>query len=51
VVPVTAAGVVPLMAGAAVTRLRCRDSAIAADLAYRALAAFVAWGRFGPAPF
>jgi uncharacterized membrane protein YphA (DoxX/SURF4 family) len=51
-VPLAAAGLVLLMAGAVVTRLRRHEAkAMAADLAYLALAAFVAWGRFGPESF
>ncbi|MFE0130969.1 hypothetical protein ACFWY6_05185 [Streptomyces sp. NPDC059037] len=33
------------------TRLRRHEAAIAVDLAYLALAAFVAWGRFGHESF
>jgi hypothetical protein len=51
-VPVAAVGVVLLMIGAAVVRLRFGSpKAIVGDAAYLALAAFVAWGRFGPEPF
>jgi hypothetical protein len=53
-VPLAAVGVVLLMAGAVIIRLRSRHVAhatIAVDLIYLALAAFVAWGRFGPEPF
>jgi hypothetical protein len=52
-VPLAAAGLVVLMAGAVRTRLRRREpKAMAADLVYLALAAFVAWGRsFGPKSF
>lgn len=52
-VPVTAACWVVLMIGAMITHLR-HDGAgrfVALNLTYLALAAFVAWGRFGPAPF
>jgi hypothetical protein len=51
-VPVAAVGVVLLMAGAVIVRLRHGSrKAIAGDLAYLALAAFLAWGRFGPEAF
>lgn len=51
--PLAAAGLAVLMAGAVATRLRRREpKPMLADLAYLALAAFVAWGRFfGPAAF
>jgi hypothetical protein len=52
-VPVTAVCWVLLMAGAMITHLR-HDGAgkfVALNLTYLALAAFVAWGRFGPASF
>jgi hypothetical protein len=39
------------MVGAAITRLRRNDKVIVVNLAYLALAAFVAWGRFGPESF
>ena len=53
-VPLTAAGAVLLFVGAVITRLRSRhvtNVTIAPDLVYLAMAAFVAWGRFGPEPF
>lgn len=51
-VPLAAAGLVVLMAGAALTRLRRGErKTVAGDLLYLALAAFVAWGRFGPESF
>ncbi|MCZ4125215.1 DoxX family protein [Streptomyces sp. H39-S7] len=51
-VPVAAAGLVLLFACAAIMRLRRGERAtIAGDLVYLALAAFVAWGRFGPESF
>lgn len=51
-VPLAALGLVLLMAGAAITRLRRHEIRLmVVDLIYIALAAFVAWGRFGPAPF
>ena len=48
-VPLAAVGVVLLMIGAMITHLR-RDEAMFAvgNLAYLAMAAFVAWGRLGP---
>jgi hypothetical protein len=51
-VPLAAVGVVLLMAGAMVTHLRRHEmKVIGANLAYLALAGFVAWGRFGPESF
>jgi hypothetical protein len=51
-VPLAATGVVALMVGAVVVRLRHGGrGAIPVDLAYLTLAAFVAVGRFGPEPF
>lgn len=51
-VPLAALGLVLLMAGAAITRLRRHEIRLmVVDLSYIALAAFVAWGRFDPAPF
>jgi hypothetical protein len=51
-VPVTAVCVALLFTGAAVVRLRRGERAtIVPDLIYLALAVFLAWGRFGPAPF
>jgi hypothetical protein len=51
-VPVAAVGVVLLMIGAAIVRLRYGSpKAIVGDATYLALAAFVAWGRFGPESF
>jgi hypothetical protein len=47
-----ASGLGLIMVGAAATRLRRHEiKAVMADLVYLALAAFVAWGRFGPEPF
>jgi hypothetical protein len=41
-----------LFAGAVIMRLRRGERAtIIADLVYLAMAAFVAWGRFGPGSF
>jgi hypothetical protein len=51
-VPVAAAGVVLLMAGAVIVRLRHGAArAIVFDLTYLALAGFVAVARFGPESF
>jgi len=51
-VPLAAVGLVLLMVGAVITRLRRHEAKpMMADLAYLALAAFVAWGRFGPESF
>jgi len=51
-VPLAASGAVLLFAGAVIMRLRRGERAtIVGDLVYLALAVFVAWGRFGPAPF
>lgn len=51
-VPLAAVGLVLLMVGAMITHLRRNETkAIMVNLAYLALAGFVAWGRFGPEPF
>lgn len=51
-VPLAAVGVVLLMVGAMITHLRRHEAvAVVANLAYLALAVFVAWGRFGPGSF
>jgi hypothetical protein len=51
-VPLAAAGAVLLFVGAVITRLRRGEKlTIVADLVYLAMAAFVAWGRFGPESF
>jgi hypothetical protein len=51
-VPVTAVCWVLLMVGAMSTHGRRGESAfVVLNLVYLALAAFVAWGRFGPEPF
>jgi hypothetical protein len=51
-VPLAALGLVIIMAGAAITRIRRHEPKfMVADLVYLALAAFVAWGRFGPESF
>ena len=51
-VPMAAIGVMLLMIGAVITRLRTHlATTIVLDLLYLALAGFVAWGRLGPEPF
>jgi hypothetical protein len=51
-VPLAAVGVVLLMIGAGIVRLRYGSrKAIVGDAAYLILAAFVAWGRLGPEQF
>src|ERR687898_2297542 len=52
-VPLAALGLMLIMGGAVITRLRRHEpKAMVADLAYLALAGFVAWGRFfGPESF
>jgi hypothetical protein len=51
-VPVTAACWVLLMIGAMITHVRHGSANFAVlNLAYLAVALFVAWGRFGPAAF
>lgn len=51
-VPLAALGLVMIMAGAVITRVRRREfTFMVADLAYLVLAGFVAWGRFGPESF
>ncbi|MEU8251792.1 DoxX family protein [Nonomuraea sp. NPDC048916] len=51
-VPVTAACWVLLMVGAMITHGRRREFALVGlNLIYLALAAFIAWGRFGPGSF
>jgi hypothetical protein len=48
-VPPAAVGLVLIMVGAVITRLRRHEAkSMVADLAYLALAGLVAWGRFGP---
>ncbi|RKN52246.1 DoxX family protein [Micromonospora costi] len=50
--PLAALGLAIIMAGAALTRIRRREFRfMAVDLVYLVLAAFVAWGRFGPESF
>jgi uncharacterized membrane protein YphA (DoxX/SURF4 family) len=51
-VPLAAAGLVVLMVCAMVVHLRHREAkGVAVTLVLLALAAFVAWGRFGPESF
>ena len=51
-VPLAATGAVLLFVGAVITRLRRGEKVtIVVDLVYLAMAAFVAWGRFGPESF
>lgn len=51
-VPLAASGAVLLFGGAVTMRLRRGERAtIVGDLVYLAMAAFVAWGRFGPGSF
>ena len=51
-VPLAALGLVMIMTGAVITRLRRQElKFMLADLAYLVLAGFVAWGRFGPESF
>jgi hypothetical protein len=51
-VPVTATCVALLFVGAATMRLRRGETVtVVPDLVYLAMAAFVAWGRFGPESF
>jgi hypothetical protein len=51
-VPLAALGLVLMMIGAAVVHARRKEySAMAPSLVLLALAAFVAWGRFGPHAF
>lgn len=51
-VPVTAACWVALMVGAMITHGRLGQvTLVGLNMAYLALAAFIAWGRFGLAPF
>ncbi|MET8628091.1 DoxX family protein [Kitasatospora sp. NPDC004669] len=51
-VPLAALGLVLLMIGAAAVRIRRQEyGLVAVDVVYVLLAAFVAWGRFGPESF
>ncbi len=51
-VPLAALGLVMIMVGAVITRIRRHEfKFMVVDLVYLALAGFVAWGRFGPESF
>ncbi len=51
-VPLAALGLVMIMTGAVITRIRRREfTYLVVDLFYLALAGFVAWGRLGPEAF
>ncbi|MEU7039361.1 DoxX family protein [Streptomyces sp. NPDC046237] len=51
-VPLAALGLVLMMAGATITRIRRHEiTFMMVDLVYLVLAAFVVWGRFGPESF
>ena len=51
-VPITAACWILLMVGAMITHLRRGERKfVTLNLVYLALAAFIAWGRFGPQSF
>jgi DoxX-like family len=51
-VPLAALGLVLLMVGAALTRVRRHEYPLMlVDLIYIVLAGFLVWGRFGPWPF
>lgn len=52
-VPVTAVCWILLMVGAMITHLRHGgvNKFVVLNLVYLAVAAFIAWGRFGPVPF
>ena len=51
-VPLAALGLVMVMVGAVITRIRRHEyKLVVVDLVYLGLAAFVAWGRFGPESF
>ena len=51
-VPVAALGLVMIMTGAVVLRIRRHEfKLMMADLTYLVMAGFVAWGRFGPESF
>jgi drug/metabolite transporter (DMT)-like permease len=51
-VPLAALGLVIIMVGAAITRIRRHEiKFMVVDLMYVVLAGFVAWGRFGPESF
>ncbi|WP_078966700.1 DoxX family protein [Streptomyces sp. WM6378] len=51
-VPLAALGLVLLMAGATITRIRRHETKlVVVDLVHVVLAGFVAWGRFGRESF
>ncbi|WP_435974663.1 DoxX family protein [Streptomyces sp. Qhu_M48] len=51
-VPLAAVGLLIIMVGAAITRLRRHETKlVGVDLVYIVLIAFVVWGRFGPEAF
>lgn len=51
-VPLAALGLMVIMIGAVITRIRRHEFRfMVMDLVYLALAGFVVWGRFGPASF
>lgn len=51
-VPLAALGLVMIMTGAVITRIRRQEfKFMLADLVYLVLAGLVAWGRFGPESF
>ncbi|WP_144119166.1 DoxX family protein [Catellatospora sichuanensis] len=51
-VPLAAVGLMMIMTGAAITRIRRREyTLMVVDLVYFVLAGFVAWGRFGSETF
>ena len=51
-VPLAALGLVMIMVGAVITRIRRHEAKpMVADLVYLTLAGFVAWGRFVPESF
>jgi hypothetical protein len=51
-VPLAALGLVMIMVGATITRIRRHEfKFMIGDLVYLVLAGFVAWGRFGPESF
>jgi len=51
-VPLAALGLVVIMAGASITRIRRHEfNLLLVDLVYLVLAGFVMWGRFGPESF
>lgn len=51
-VPIAACGLIAMMTGAAMTHLRRHEPQMAVvNVVLLALAAFVAWGRFGPYQF